>query len=110
MFKYDSYRGRCLPSNWTIANVVLHGLDQTFKGQTYQVAILYLEALVDPVVIHSAASAKGPWFNFPVARVYLRFNYRASTLADRQCLAMRCMVATNCDRVMQCSYDLWFGT
>ena len=62
-----------------------------------------LDGLLDLVVIHSAASAKGPGVNFPVARAYLRFNYRASTLAGKQCLAMRCTVATNCDGIMQCS-------
>ena len=37
------------------------------------------------VVIHSAASAKGPGLDqFPVARAYLRFNSRASTLAGKQ--------------------------
>ena len=55
------------------------------------------------VVIHSAASANGPGVDLPVARAYLRFNSRASTLAGKQCLAMRCMIATNCDRIMQCS-------
>ena len=55
------------------------------------------------MVIHTAASAKGPGFNSPVARAYLRFNSRASTLASKQCLAMRCTVATNCDRIMPCS-------
>ena len=54
-------------------------------------------------VIHSAASAKGQGFNSPVTRVYLRFNSRASTLTGKQRLAMRCAVATNCDRIMQCS-------
>ena len=33
------------------------------------------------VVTHSAAGAKGPRFNTPVARAYLRFNSPASTLA-----------------------------
>ena len=33
------------------------------------------------VVMHSAASAKGPGFNSPVARAYLRFISWASTLA-----------------------------
>ena len=37
------------------------------------------------VVTHSAAGAKGPWFNFTVARAYLRFNSWASTLAGKQC-------------------------
>ena len=41
--------------------------------------------LVDLVVIHSAAGAKGPVFKFPVARAYLIFIYRASTLAGKQC-------------------------
>ena len=45
------------------------------------------------MVIHSAAGAKGPGFNFPVARAYLRFNCRAGTLAGKQCLAMRGTVA-----------------
>ena len=40
------------------------------------------------VVIHSAASAKGPGFNSTVARTYLRFNSRASThwQASRLCI------------------------
>ena len=33
------------------------------------------------MVTHSAAGAKGPGFNSPIARAYLRFNFRASTLA-----------------------------
>ena len=37
------------------------------------------------VVTHSAAGAKGPGFNSPVARAYLRFNSRASTLTGKQC-------------------------
>ena len=41
--------------------------------------------LGDLVVIHSTASAKGPGFNSPVARTYLRFNSRASTLASKKC-------------------------
>ena len=45
------------------------------------------------VVIHSAASANGPGSNSSIARAYLRFNSRASTLAGKQCLAMRCTVA-----------------
>ena len=36
------------------------------------------------VVIHSAASVKGSGFNSPVARAYLRFNSRTSTLAGKQ--------------------------
>ena len=55
------------------------------------------------VVTHSAAGTNGPGFNSSIARAYLRFNYRASTLAGNQGLAMRCTVATNCDRIMQCS-------
>ena len=55
------------------------------------------------MVIHSGAGAKGPGFDSPVARAYLRFNSQASALAGKQCLAMHCTVATNCDRVMQCS-------
>ena len=51
---------------------------------------------------HSAAGAKDPEFNSPVARAYLRFNSRASKLAGKQ-LAMRYTVTTNCDRIMQCS-------
>ena len=47
---------------------------------------------------------------FPVARASLRFNSRASTLAGKQCLAMRCTIATNYDRIMRCSWNLWFGT
>ena len=61
------------------------------------------------VVIHSAAGVNGPGFNSPVTRAYLRFNSQASTLAGKQCLTMRCTVATNCDRVMQCSWHLWFA-
>ena len=37
------------------------------------------------MVIHLAASAKGLGFNSPVAQAYLRFNSRASTLADKHC-------------------------
>ena len=37
------------------------------------------------MVIHLAASVKGPGFNSPIARAYLRFNSRASTLAVKQC-------------------------
>ena len=55
------------------------------------------------MVIHSAAVAKDPGFSFQVARVYLRFNSLASPLAGKQCLAMRCTIATNWDRIMQCS-------
>ena len=55
------------------------------------------------VIIPSASGAKGPGFNSPVTRAYLRFNSWASTLAVKQCLAMRCTVAPNCDRIMQCS-------
>ena len=40
MFNYDFHRGWHLPSNGTIANVVLHDLDRTFQGQTFQVPIL----------------------------------------------------------------------
>ena len=36
------------------------------------------------VVAHWAAGAKGTGFNSPVARAYLRFNFRASTLAGKQ--------------------------
>ena len=36
------------------------------------------------VVIHSAASAKGPGFNSPIFRAYLRFNSRASKLTGKQ--------------------------
>ena len=57
------------------------------------------------VVIHSAAGAKSLGINSPVARTYSRFNSQVSTdYTDRQAvLAMRCTVATNCDRIMQCS-------
>ena len=55
------------------------------------------------MVKRSAAGADGPEFNSPVARAYLRSNYRASTLTDKQCLAVHGTVATNCDRIMQCS-------
>ena len=55
------------------------------------------------MVIHSAAGAKGPAFNSPVARAYLTFNSRASTLAGKQYLVISCTITTNCDRVMQCS-------
>ena len=34
---------------------------------------------------YMAAGAKGPDFNSPVARAYLRFNSRASTRAGKQC-------------------------
>ena len=40
MLKYDFYSGWYLPSNGTVANVVLHDLDLNFEGQTFQVAIL----------------------------------------------------------------------
>ena len=51
------------------------------------------EGLCGLVVIRPAASAKGPWFNSPVARTYLRFNSRTSTPAGKRCLAVRCTVA-----------------
>ena len=38
-----------------------------------------------PLVKHSDASAMGSGFNFPVARAYLRFTSRASTLTGKQC-------------------------
>ena len=46
----------------------------------------------------SAASTNGPRFNSSVIRAHLRFN---STPAGKQCLAMRCTIATNCERIMQ---------
>ena len=55
------------------------------------------------MVIHSHAGVKGPGFNSPVARAYSRFNSRASTLAGKPCLAMRCTIAINCDRIRHCS-------
>ena len=51
---------------------------------------------------HSAADAKGLGFNSPVARAYSRSNHLASTPADKQCWTIRCTVAINCDRIMQC--------
>ena len=51
------------------------------------------------MVIQSTASAKGSGFNSPVARAYLRFNPRASTLTGKQWLAVRCTVAASCDRI-----------
>ena len=68
-------------------------------------SILYMQLKCgagDLVVIHSATSAKGPGFNSPFVRAYWRFNFRASTLAGKQYFAMRCTVAPNCDRVVQC--------
>ena len=53
------------------------------------------------MVTHSAAGAMGPGFNFPVARTYLRFNYRASTLAGKQCWLCAVRLQANCDRIMQ---------
>ena len=38
-----------------------------------------------PLAKYSAASAMGSGFNFPVARAYLRFTARASTLTGKQC-------------------------
>ena len=40
MLKYDFFRGRYLPSNEAIANVVLYDLDLNFQGQIVQVYIL----------------------------------------------------------------------
>ena len=37
------------------------------------------------MVIHSVAGAKGPGFNSPVVRAYLRFISRVSTLVGKQC-------------------------
>ena len=37
------------------------------------------------MVTNSAADAKGPRFNSSVARTYLGFNSRASTLTGKQC-------------------------
>ena len=56
--------------------------------------------LVVIVVTQSAADANGPGFNSSAVRAHLRFNSRASTLAGKQCLTMRCTVATNCGRIM----------
>ena len=63
------------------------------------------------VVLHSAASAKGPGFNSPVARAYLRFNSRASTLAVKQCwlcaarllqtVIVQCSVVDTCGLVLR---------
>ena len=52
------------------------------------------------LVIHSAAGAKGPGFNSPVARAYFRFNSQASTLAGQQCWLCAVRLHTNCDRIM----------
>ena len=91
----DRAKGKCKYANgMTIADFLF--------GGNLNVALLQ-RGLGGQVVIHSAASAQGPGFNSPVGRAYLRFNSRASTLAGRQCLAMRCTVARNCDRIMQCS-------
>ena len=46
---------------------------------------MYIFGLGGRVVKHSAARAKGQWFNSPVARAYLKFNSRVSTLADKRC-------------------------
>ena len=65
------------------------------------------------VVTHSAAGArgaKGPEFNAPVAWAYLSFNSRTSTLAGKQCWLCTVRLHKNCDRIMQCSWHLWFGT
>ena len=40
MLKYDLHRGWYLPSNWTLANVVLRDLDLIFQRKTVHVAIL----------------------------------------------------------------------
>ena len=55
------------------------------------------------MVIHSAAGARCPGFNSPVARAYLRLNSRASTLAGKQCWLCAVRLHTNCDPIMQCS-------
>ena len=47
--------------------------------------VVCLLGLGDLVVRHSAAGAKGPGFNFPVARAHLKCNSQASTLASKQC-------------------------
>ena len=44
MIKYDFHRGCYLSSNGIIANVVLHDLDLYFQDQTFQVAILTVNA------------------------------------------------------------------
>ena len=41
--------------------------------------------LVDSSGNTLGSGAKGPGFNLPVAGAYLRFNYRASTPAGKQC-------------------------
>ena len=46
-------------------------------------SFIILVALV-VLVKHSAASAMGSGFNFPVAQAYLRFTSRASTLTGKQ--------------------------
>ena len=43
MFKHDCYRGWYLPSNRTIASVVLRDLELNFQDQTNQVANLTIE-------------------------------------------------------------------
>ena len=45
---------------------------------------LFKQSLCGPMVTHSAAGAKGPGFNSPVARAYLRFISRASILEGKQ--------------------------
>ena len=49
------------------------------------IIITIITDLDGPVVTHSTAGVKGPGFNSPVARAYLRFNFRPSTLAGKQC-------------------------
>ena len=46
---------------------------------------MYMGGLGGLVVIHSAAGAKGPGFNSPVARAYLTFNSQTSTLGGNEC-------------------------
>ena len=54
---------------------------------------VYFRGLGGLVVTNSAAGAKGPRFNSPVARSYLRFNSRACTWQASSVVAMRCTVA-----------------
>ena len=62
------------------------------------------------VVTHSAAGAKGPGFNSPVVRENLIFNSWASTLVGKQCWLCAAQLHTNCDRIMQRSGHVWYGT
>ena len=113
--KYYQQKTKFLTKRPDVATSVPSGMNTVIEALVYRGIPLDLryrpeQSLAGLVVTHSTAGVNDLGFNCPVARTYLRFNSRASTLASKQCLAMRCMVATNCDRIMQCNRHLWFDT